>query len=72
MARTAQGKYFRSTDSASLAKAYQEIDRLAAIKTNTPSLRPQIFYYHWVLLILIMGYCITLSWRLAQLREERP
>jgi Ca-activated chloride channel family protein len=68
MANTAQGKYFRSTDRASLTKAYQEIDKLSATINDAPSLRPQIFYYHWLLVISIIMYCGVLGWRLLAVR----
>jgi Ca-activated chloride channel family protein len=69
MANIAHGQYFRSTDLKSLALAYQEIDKLAAVKTDAPILRPQIFYYHWILALLIVGFIITVASRIILNRE---
>lgn len=64
IARLTRGRYFRATDTQSLANIYDTINRLEPVEQEQSSLRPQIEYYPWPLAgALLLGFIAAMRGR---------
>lgn len=62
IARTTGGRAFRARDTASLADAYAEIDRLEPVRRAGRAVRPRVEQYAWPLAIAFVLALASLAW----------
>lgn len=68
VAKMTGGQYFRATDTESLEKIYQTINRLEKIEQEQATIRPQKDYYPWLLTIAVLVFFYWLLDK-AELRQ---
>ena len=63
LAKSTGGRFFRATDSAELAAAWQDIDRMEPVKQKAAPLRPRQEWFRWPLALAALLALLVMFWR---------